>query len=391
MRDAGGHVKQSFTVRLAADKGTNAPGLYYLRLMKDYDAGLPVTVTTSAGDVRTVIDGVVTGENGQSEMSHGFTFSGSNTSANHGTYQNKYWRNDLGGELYAYDLSTNGQTEGVSLVVEYWAGDGQRFSDISIDGVNLVAQQINSFFNNFVTIEYPVDPALLEGRESVHVQFASADGKYSPGSYHAYLTTGRPALVRQRTPYTFMPENFEKNGSDGNISSVTYADGAIHIASGGGNYQMNMRMKPAKKNDYSILPQQFLFVIKGQNLSSNAYLWWLMGCNHGAQDAPTYTYADGSDRYLIWDLRKVATFNEAEKMSRFFGYGEVPVTTSNGGDYSLSCFGLTSSAADGSATISDIGFYSPEQLVDTYSVLKGTVPSLATTPISSREPLPSRS
>jgi len=60
MKDAQGNTKKSFTVRLAADRGTNAPGLYYLRLMKEYDNGLPPTVTTSAGDVRTIVDGVIT-------------------------------------------------------------------------------------------------------------------------------------------------------------------------------------------------------------------------------------------------------------------------------------------------------------------------------------------
>jgi hypothetical protein len=74
----------------------------------------------------------------------------------------------------------------------------------------------------------------------------------------------------------------------------------------------------------------------------------------------------------------VATFNDSEKNARFFGVSEVPVTTSNGGAYSLLCMGLTSSANDGSATISDIGFYSPEELVDKYSVLSNTVKSLKT-------------
>ncbi len=38
VRDAQGKVKEQFVVRLAATKGTVNPGLYYLRLMKNYDA-----------------------------------------------------------------------------------------------------------------------------------------------------------------------------------------------------------------------------------------------------------------------------------------------------------------------------------------------------------------
>ena len=378
MRDAQNNVKQSFVVRLAADKGTNAPGLYYVRLMKEYDPNLPATVTTTAGDVRSVIDGVVTGENGQSEMAHGFDFTGDNDGWYHGTYQNKYWRDAPDGKYYSYDLSTNGQTEGVSLVVEYWCGDGDRLCDITIDGVRISTQGINALRSAFLVFEYPIDPALLKGKEKVCVRFDGVGGKMTPGSYNVYITKGRTTTARTKTPYTFVPENFEKNGNDGNISSMTYNDGAIQITSGGGDYQMNMRMKTSVKDTYSILPSQYLMLVKGQSLSTNAYLWWLFGCNHGAQDAPTYTLVSGGDTYLVWDLRKVATFNDSEKNARFFGVSETLVTTANGSAFSLLCMGLTSSAS-GNATISDIGFYSPDELVDKYAVLKKTLPSMATT------------
>ena len=188
MRDASGNLKQRFTVRLAADKGTNAPGLYYLRLMKDYDAALPATVTTTAGNTRNVIDGVATGENGQDEMSHSFAFSGSNAAnRNHGTYQNKYWRNGLGGEFYAYDLATGGKTEGVSLIVEYWGGDGGREAAITVDGTQIATQAFDGSNAAFVIYEYPIEATLLAGKERVCVQFTSLNNKYTPGSYHVYL------------------------------------------------------------------------------------------------------------------------------------------------------------------------------------------------------------
>ena len=187
MHDAQGNVKQSFVIRLAADKGTNAPGLYYLRLMKNYDAALPATVTTTAGATRNVIDGVATGENGQGEMSHGFDFSGGNGNGNHGTYQNKYWRNGLGGEYYAYDLATNGRTEGVSLIVEYWGGDAGREASITIDGTEIATQTFNGTPAAFVILEYPIEARLLEGKERIHVAFTSLNNSYTPGSYHVWL------------------------------------------------------------------------------------------------------------------------------------------------------------------------------------------------------------
>ena len=379
MRDASGNVKQSFVVRLAADKGTNAPGLYYLRLMKEYDADLPTTVTTTAGDVRTVIDAVVTGENGQSEMSHSFAYSGSNTSSNHGTYQNKYWRDGLAGEYYAYDLATNGETDGVSLVVEYWAGDANRLANIDIDGVTIATQELNSLRSAFLVYEYPVDAALLTGKNKVQVKFTSVGSKYTPGTYNVYLTTGR-STTRTLTPYTFLNTNFEKNGTDGSITAVTYNDDAIQVtSSSGNNYALNMRMKKAVSGTYGLTSDQYLLTIKGQNLGTAAYLWWILGCNHNKKDAPTYTYTDEDDTYLIWDLRKISNFTDAEKNARFIGGGsEVAVSTSNSADYSLMCFGLTSTADDHGATIADISFYSPEQLVNKYSTLKTYFKNIAT-------------
>ncbi len=377
MKDAQGNTKKSFTVRLAADRGTNAPGLYYLRLMKEYDNGLPPTVTTSAGDVRTIVDGVITGDNGQSDMSHCIDFNSNILNENYGTYQNKYWRNGRGGQYYEYDFWTTGITSGASLVVEYNAVDNGRVADISLDGTTLLTEKIDNHFNDFVTVEYPIDAVMLKGKQRITVRFASVNNSYTPGTYHIYLTTGRNATARTRIPYVFVPSNFEKNGNDGNISSFTTSNEAIQIASGGGNYQMNMRMKPGIKDTYSILPSQYLFLIKGNTLSTAAYLWWMLGCNHGAQDAPTYTLTSDGDTYLVWDLRKVATFNQNEKMARFCGTSEVPVTTANAGAYSLACFGLTSSS-NGNATLTDIGFYSPEELVDKYPALIASIPSIAT-------------
>ena len=374
MKDSQGNTKKSFTVRLAADRGTNAPGLYYLRLMKEYDSGLPSSVTTSAGDLRTVVEGVITGDNGQSDMSHCIDYNANVAGENYGTYQNKYWRNGRGGQYYEYDFWTAGTTSGASLVVEYNAVDGGRVADISIDGTTLLTEKIDNFFGDFTTVEYPVDEALLRGKQRITVRFASVNNSYTPGTYHIYLTIGRSEVNRTRTPYTFVPSNFENN--EGNISSFTTTDEAIQIASGGGDYRINMRMKTSEKDRYSILPNQYLFLIKGSTLATNAYLWWLLGCNHGAQDAPTYTASANGETYLVWDLRKVATFNQWEKQSRFFGVNEVPVTTNNGGAYSLACFGLTSSS-NGNATLTDIAFYSPEQLTDKYAALRTVVPSIA--------------
>ena len=229
MRDAQGQLKRSFTVRLAADQGTNAPGLYYLRLMRDYATTLPATVTTTAGATRRVIDGVTTGENGQDEMSHSLAFSGNNSGQNHGTYQGKYWRNGLGGETYSYELLTGGHTQGVSLVVEYWGGDAGRDASITIDGTEIATQAFHGSPAAFVTYEYAVPVALLAGKERVRVAFASRGGSYTPGTYHVYLTTDADATAIHGLPAQAAGGSQRRGGRCYDLAGRPLADnGAPH-------------------------------------------------------------------------------------------------------------------------------------------------------------------
>ena len=229
MRDAQGQLKRSFTVRLAADQGTNAPGLYYLRLMRDYATTLPATVTTTAGATRRVIDGVTTGENGQDEMSHSLAFSGNNSGQNHGTYQGKYWRNGLGGETYSYELLTGGHTQGVSLVVEYWGGDAGRDASITIDGTEITTQAFHGSPAAFVTYEYAVPVALLAGKERVRVAFASRGGSYTPGTYHVYLTTDADATAIHGLPAQAAGGSQRRGGRCYDLAGRPLADnGAPH-------------------------------------------------------------------------------------------------------------------------------------------------------------------
>ena len=383
MTDESG-TKTSFVVKVAADRGTLIPGLYGVRLMKEYTATeLPETVTTTADNVRTVIDGVATGGNGQDEMVHEFEYTGANTSEKqYGTYKNKYWRDALAGYSYSYNLATDGNTEGVSLVVEYWYGDASRLSNIDIDGVTIAAQECNSVRSGFVIMEYPIDETLLEGKTKVNVKFTGAGSDWTIGSYNVYLTKGRSTTARSKTAYTFVNTNFEKNGTDGNISTFgTSTEGQITVTgTAATDYGLNMRMNKNFSGTYSIMPTQYLLAIKGTNLGTTANLWWIMGCNNGASTSPTYTYTDDdSNTYLVWDLRKAGNFTDSEKNARFYGIDEVEVSTSNSGDYSLLCFGLTTTdASTYTTTISDISFYSPEELVDKYSVLSSTISSLKT-------------
>jgi hypothetical protein len=136
---------------------------------------------------------------------------------------------------------------------------------------------------------------------------------------------------------------------------------------------LNLRMKKSVSGTYSLRPDQYLFTMVGTGLTTTANLWWLNGYNKGSQDKPTYTLIQDGVTYLVWDIRKTPY---AANMN-FWGNDEVVISTSNSGAYSLACFGLQSSAADYSATLTDINFYSPDELTDAYPALKELVPSMA--------------
>jgi hypothetical protein len=133
-------------------------------------------------------------------------------------------------------------------------------------------------------------------------------------------------------------------------------------------------MKTSTSGTYSMRPDQYLFTISGTNLSTVANMWWLAGYNRGSQDRPTYTATIDGVTYLVWDIRKtpyIAALN-------FWGDDEVVLQTGNAGAYSLACFGLqTTDATSFTSVISDISFYSPDELIDTYPELKSTIYSKA--------------
>ncbi len=109
---------------------------------------------------------------------------------------------------------------------------------------------------------------------------------------------------------------------------------------------------------YTTLDQQWL-VIVGKDLSTamgDSYLWWLNGINVGSSVPQTYTVELEDGQVLFaWDVTKTGLDAnlKADK------------NTQDG----WTCFGLTPTTDDGTATFSDISFYSWEEAVAKYPEL----------------------
>ena len=82
------------------------------------------------------------------------------------------------------------------------------------------------------------------------------------------------------------------------------------------------------------------------------------GVNHASQVSPTYTTTIANGQSLfIWDVTQ-SGLNENMR-DELFGY-------SSNGQAMNTVFGLTTTRSDGSATISDINFYTRDSLVTRY-------------------------
>lgn len=126
------------------------------------------------------IDFVNTGTQ-QSESDHNMQTSGSSS----GSYNGEYWRD---GQMFSYDLATKGHTQDVTLMVRYWGGDsGNRQFYIYVDGTKIAEESLTGGSSEFVNVEYPIDPELLEGKDKITVKFKAKSGNVAGGVYYIRL------------------------------------------------------------------------------------------------------------------------------------------------------------------------------------------------------------
>lgn len=288
-----------------------------------------------------------------------------------GSYSGEFYVDALSGKWFSYQLATQGVSDRVSVMCRYHSADAGRVYTLSVNGkvlkeIKLEKKDITGFYN----VEYfvPADYLLDENGEvpdSVTVKFEATGSTPTPGIYYLRL------LKEYQTPkpYEFVCNQWI-SGDQARVDKVEYDKEANTIKVYGKPGENNIALQFSKLyNDSTYFTSdQKYFVIKGTNLKTGAgmsYLWWFNGANHGTQVAPGYSYQnDNQETYLIWDLTATGLTD--------YMVGDSIVFSNNGKDINT-VFGLTSSAEDGTAVISDIAFYSAAELLEIYPELSETM------------------
>lgn len=288
-----------------------------------------------------------------------------------GSYSGEFYVDALSGKWFSYQLATHGVSDRVSLMCRYHSADYGRIYTLSVNGkvlkeIKLEKKDETGFYN----VEYfvPSDYLLTEEGEvadSITVKFEATGSTPTPGIYYLRL------LKEYQTPkpYEFVCNHWV-SGDQARVDKVEYDQEANTIKVYGKQGENNIALQFSKLyNDSTYFTSdQKYFVIKGTNLKTGSglsYLWWFDGANHGTQVAPKYTYQnDRQETFVIWDLTTTGLTD--------YMVGDSIVFSNNGKDINT-VFGLTSSAEDGTAVISDISFYSAAELFETYPELSETL------------------
>lgn len=281
-----------------------------------------------------------------------------------GAYSGEFYVDAANGKWFSYQLATQGVKNDVALMCRYHSADVGRKSTIYINGkefkqVNIESQATAGFFN----IEYYIPEEFLlddqgEVMDSITVKFAADRGTMAPGLYYLRLLKE----YRSIQPYTFACYHW-KSADANRVNTVEYDREANTIKVNGkaGSNNIALQMNPVYDDSTYIKIEQKYFLIKGTSLKTGtgmSYLWWLNGANHGSQVAATYEgQNDKGETFIIWDTT-VGGLNDYMKTDS--------INISTHGNAMSTVFGITSSAADYSAVISDIGFYSLTEMLNKY-------------------------
>jgi DUF1680 family protein len=136
-------------------------------------------------DSRTV-DAVAPGEQ-QPEIDHQIASANSYT----GFHQEEGWRDARSDGYFSYNLETKGLTN-LLLMLRYWGNEtGSRSFDILIDETVLLTENISGKWkkDNFINVEYPIPPEMLQGKESVSVKLQPHTGNVAGGVFDIRLLT----------------------------------------------------------------------------------------------------------------------------------------------------------------------------------------------------------
>ena len=303
------------------------------------------------------LDYVATGEQ-QSDAGHALqgTFS-------KGSYDGEFYVDAQSGQWFSYQLATQGVKDNVSLMCRFHSADAGRVVTITINGKRFTTMTLEQkSFSGHYNWEQPISEELLMVNgvlpDSITVRFHASGNTPAPGLYYLRLLKDYEA----KPLYTFVCSQWI-SGDDARVNKVTYDTEANTITVHGKQGTNNIALQYAPYYDdccYITREHQY-FTVCGSPLrrtSGSSYLWWLGGANHGSQVAPTYTIttADGQSLF-VWDITK-SGLNDYMK--------DEIISFSANGQAMNTVFGLTSTKSDGTATISDICFYTRNDLVTRY-------------------------
>ena len=135
----------------------------------------------------------------------------------------------------------------------------------------------------------------------------------------------------------------------------------------GGKHNVAFAMKKENDDKYHIYNTQDWFLVEATGIASTDHaIWWFNGFNTYGQTA-TYCVptADGTT-LVLWNIR------DMDGVSTGLNYNLSRLSlSSRSHDFSL-CMGLTSGTADGTATVSHIGYYAKSEAAATYPALMET-------------------
>ena len=288
-----------------------------------------------------------------------------------GSYAGEFYVDALKGKWFSYQLATKGVSEGLSLMCRYHSADVGRVCTIYINGkvfrqVQLETRPAAGFYN----VEYPIPADMVKDADgnvpdSITVKFEATGTTPTPGLY--YLRLLKEYLGPQ--PFHYSCYHW-MSGDAARVDRLEFNRSAntVKVYGKQGNNNIALQFNKLYDDSLYVRSEQQYFVVKGTDLkvgSGFSYLWWLNGANHGTQVAPQYAVTnDKGETYVIWDVAQSGLDDNLKNDSVMFSsYGKSINTV----------FGLTSSAADYSAVISDIGFYSLKELLKTYPELKTTM------------------
>ena len=280
-----------------------------------------------------------------------------------GSYDGEFYVDCQSGQSFSYQLATQGIKENVSLMCRFHSADAGRVVTIYVNDKKLTNMTLEKkSFSGHYNWEHPISEELLmvDGilPDSITVRFHASGSTPAPGLY--YLRLLKNYAVKPL--YSFICTQWI-SGDANRVNKVVHDTEANTLTVYGkqGNNNIALQYAPYY-DDYSYITQkQRYFTVCGTPLrraSGSSYLWWLCGANHGSQVAPTYstTIADGQSLF-VWDITQ-------SKLNDYIKTDTVSFSTN--GQAMNTVFGLTTTHSDGSATISDINFYTRDSLVNCY-------------------------